>query len=788
MNGDSFRDRVADILRARYGQADVERKVGGKDADIVFSFAYPGGHPIRVAVECKDWARPLQSKQITNIYSEYIPAFNNNEIDSLWIVARKPIRAEQKETTRTYGIKLRIFSIEELVHQIIDFSSYMNHLIEEFRKDDLDDYYIMPRTNDGTRLHEDIAIRWLKKDGARPIAIIAEYGAGKTSYAKYLAAWLAKRALDDLLQPKPILLQLGNLTRQQSIRGLINNLFSDEFNIEGYSYRLFNLLLGQGSFVVILDGFDEMKHAMRSRDIVANLNMLRDFMKNKRSKFMLLGRPDPFTTIQDEFALKGGVTIGTQIIDDNTTLKFDIFGLAEFSDDELDAFLRAFLVSKTRNSGIGNKKAYIDARLQDIKTMNISSVVRKPVHAKMLGVLTAAPNWKIESTSEYDLFDHFVAGFLRRELSEKEARATIPESQRRQFMEKIAWWLWTKKKRISFSSDEVPDQVISSARGFFESGESKENIVREMLIGSILSRSMSSDLVVAKDAFSFYFPHKSYWEFLVAEYIASGNFRAVDTRDFVQGITLDVLKFLSERNNRGFLERLCRLLISYKDALVPFGFIEQFSGIVRWNSDEVARNIDRLGEGGLILAAAALSGGHASFEYFRGKFGSVGMPSSVSYRLGVMLFNLIVGERVELDDEMKQHALDIDALLFMRIIELIGFQTLLSAQYESSRQKQSSRLHVPPHVGESNARIFNDAIEFHKGGGKIIFHPSIIASVLKVGVIPYIDIGALIGRNIITIDARDFIKRYVGPNLRNAFERFLNGKKPEVIVGSSGLR
>jgi hypothetical protein len=375
MRGDSFRDRIAQVLRARYGQALTEHKVGGKDADIFFSMRYPGGAPIKIAVEAKDWQSPLQSHEITRIYSQYLPAFEAKDIDSLWIVAKHPFRAEQFETAQSFGMKLRLFTIESLYNEIIDFAPYLNFLVTEFDKGNFSSYYILPRSNDGLSLHDQVVLPWLKGSQSGPLAVIAGYGAGKTSYARYLARCLALVALDDATEPKPIYLQLGSLTKQQSIRSLINSLFSDEFSVDGYKYPLFNILLEQGHFVVILDGFDEMKHAMRTRDILSNFDNIRQFMKNTKSKFLVLGRPTPFLSVDDEAAFSPHITIGDQKLEDVTQIPFTMVGLDEFSDAEVERFLIGYLtqtiVEKTTESITDQQVTWVKNRVNEIKEKNI---------------------------------------------------------------------------------------------------------------------------------------------------------------------------------------------------------------------------------------------------------------------------------------------------------------------------------------------------------------------------------------------------------------------------------
>ena len=582
MRGDALRDQVARVLDARYGDATIERKLGGKDADIFFSIKFPGGRPIKIAVECKDWKRPLQSKDITRIYYEYAPAFEKQEIDSLWIVAPHPLRGEQDETIRSFGLKLRFFTLGTLTHELMDFTPYLKHLIEEFEADGLPQYYVMPRTTKNVAIHDDIILPWLSQADTKPVAIIAEYGAGKTSYAKFLASYLAKNALTDLSALKPILLHLGQLTRQQSLRALVNSLFSDEFGIEGYKYNLFDILLEQGNFLIILDGFDEMKHAMRKRDIVSNFESIRQFMGGKKSKYILLGRPDPFLSPEDELPLRGRVKIGAQLIHDVTKTSFQVVDVDDFTDQEVERFLFGFL-AKFDSNRQGDSK-YASKRVSEIRDKLILDVVRRPVHAQMLGALAASPGWQISASSEYDLYHHFVSEFLDRETTQKDARGNVPVDERYSFMQKIAWWMLITRKATSFTADQVPDRIINTARRYFEPNDTDEVILREMLLGSILGRKITTEFIVEKEAYSFYFPHRSYWEFLVAEYIGSSSFNQSDFGKLLEGVSPQVVKFLRERDDRSFIANLLNGFRKLKEG-ADFQLLAQLSDAIRWETD-----------------------------------------------------------------------------------------------------------------------------------------------------------------------------------------------------------
>jgi NACHT domain len=288
--GNEFRDQVAGVLAAKFRNVITEFALTGKKADIFFCEPlFPIGQR-KIAVECKAWKdNPLRSRHIAAIRSEYDPAFEANEIDSLWIVTGLAIEALPKRSTAPYGQALQVFSFAELQNSVINFHDYLTHLIEAFNENGLSSYYIETFTEDGQNLHEDIVVPWLKSDAAKPLAIFGGYGIGKSSYAKRLASFLADKALRNYDNRIPILLSLGGLTQAQSIRDLITVQFAAEHRVDGFNYPLFAKLNELGRFVLIFDGFDEMKHAMRRRDIETNLQSISQLV-SPASKVLVLGK------------------------------------------------------------------------------------------------------------------------------------------------------------------------------------------------------------------------------------------------------------------------------------------------------------------------------------------------------------------------------------------------------------------------------------------------------------------------------------------------------------------
>jgi NACHT domain len=706
MSGDDFRDRVAKIIKARYGHAFVEYKVGGKDADIAFNMRYPGGQPIRIAVECKDWGRAPSSEDLNVIYSGYMPAFNTNSIDSLWVVSSKPIRGEQAETVASYGIRFRVFTLESLYNEIIDFSPYLGSLVYDYKRDGLNEYYIMPRSDSGLDLHHDIILPWLNDTAASPIALVAGYGAGKTSYAKFLANFLGERALRSADCQKPIVLQLGNLTTHQNIRSLCNSLFVDEFNIDGYNYNIFRVLLEQGAFVIIFDGFDEMKHAMRRRDIIANFSDIHEFMKGTKSRYLLFGRPDPFISAEDELPLRSKMKFGTQIIKDPTKSEFLVIGLDEFNEGEVELFLEKF-IRRMIVSGNGEaREQYVSNRLREIRERGVIDLVKRPVHARMLGVLAASPDWKVEASSECELYAHFVSEFVRREVLEKKAREPLQEAIRIDFMVKIAWWLWTKIKRMSFTADEVPRWIISEAKKYFDYEIDEDVVLRELLVGSIYGRRIRSDLIVEKQAFSFYFPHRSYWEFLVAEYIASAAFGEEDVQSLVEGVSPQIVKFLRERIDRSFVPRLSGMLCRPGKGN-DLAFLVTISRAFSWTSEEVKELLESPESGALAFVCAAAIGGELSFGSFCQRLERLARSRHlIGMEEAIFLISLYCHHRGT-STEASEFALGINCRFLLEVIDTMGPSNLI----DFTRNRKSKRLVVvPKYVTDAALRFFNECV------------------------------------------------------------------------------
>jgi hypothetical protein len=195
--GNAFRDHVAELLKLAGWVGDTERLIGGKKADLLMARSVYG-RPWRLAIETKNYDSSLGMGELEKIIGGYFAAVQNHEINQLWIVSNYPLKGGKEFIDSIQWA--RHFTVEELLRNQMDFSSYLATLKFEHESSGLENYYISPQA----RLHSlqdsifdlgEYLATWLNGTNCSPIAIVEGYGTGKTSVARHLAYALASERL-----------------------------------------------------------------------------------------------------------------------------------------------------------------------------------------------------------------------------------------------------------------------------------------------------------------------------------------------------------------------------------------------------------------------------------------------------------------------------------------------------------------------------------------------------------------------------------------------------------------
>ena len=107
--------------------------------------------------------------------------------------------------------------------------------------------------------------------------------------------------------------------------------------------------------------------------------------------------------------------------------------------------------------------------------------------------------------------------------------------------ELLAWWLWAIKRTRTFTINDIP---ISLSRGFVADGEDAIGALREQLVGSIVEERSLGSLLNEKNAGTFYFPHLSFTEFLVSDYLLHRELTESDYNALSQSFEGEIQSFL----------------------------------------------------------------------------------------------------------------------------------------------------------------------------------------------------------------------------------------------------
>ena len=519
-SGDVLRDEAANLLKVKYRSVETEHRQNGKKIDIYFKHE-EYGKVIRLYVEAKDYSKPLTRPQVVAIWSDYSGIIDKNKPSCLLLITRQGLTADAQAFVQDEQSDMRHQTIWELENSVLGLTEYVRSLTTLFDENNLSSYYVSARADkvsygkDNELFTEAFSIdifqeieEWLRNDDYKPKAILGGYGAGKTSLARRVASSLANEALKNPLARRPVVIKLGAFTRYSDLTGLLAGLFTSEFPVDSFNVQHFLKQNAQGKLCIILDGFDEMKHAMTWADFHAQLSELNRLISGK-SKVLLLGRPSAFISLDEHYhVLRGKKKFGNDWRKIPNWPEFNEYVLLPFKPEERSEFVTKYLAAINTDW----EKDKCTARASEVnKLADLEhEIFSKPVHAKILTDLAADHSVDLKKfssgISRWDLYNLFFESLAERETT-KEARREIGEQGRRIFLREIAYWLWKDRGGLtSFHAIDIPSQLIQ--RLYFKVGAEEEAIKREYLTGASLEK---------KSGDAYFFAHRSFAEFLVAE-------------------------------------------------------------------------------------------------------------------------------------------------------------------------------------------------------------------------------------------------------------------------------
>lgn len=345
--GSELRDTVASLLRTRFDFVETEYRIDTTTADIMYTDTSNKLFPTKIAIECKDWTRSLNSKDISDIYNSYQPSFSSGEIDKLLIISRKELSQSPMDTVRRLP-NTQHSTYEQFVGSSMDFQLLLQENIAAFKNHESSKNFIPPRClNEECELEASV-LQWLEDTTCPAALVYGGYGLGKTTFSYYLASTLSSKFRKNEFSRVPIRIPLGGLFTKQDLKALI---CSELTGAEGqpavgnFSYNIFLQMVHQGFILLILDGFDEMRHAMSAEDFKFTFEQMSPLFEEK-SKVIVLGRPDAFFDNEEESDFIDAL-LNSSSENKDRVRKLEV---DKFSKSEVDSYLENFLTSEHKDN------------------------------------------------------------------------------------------------------------------------------------------------------------------------------------------------------------------------------------------------------------------------------------------------------------------------------------------------------------------------------------------------------------------------------------------------------
>jgi NACHT domain len=298
--GESLRDSIAQLLRMKYQTVVVEKRLKTTTADVFFIDDTNQLFQRKIAIEAKDWQRGLSSKEIADIYNLYAPSLINREVDFLWIIGRNPLLSSPQLSVESL-MNVIYSTFDEFQASLMNFTGLLRNNIVIYQHDDAFSDFIETRVRDRNETLLHYVTGWLESDYSGLI-IYGGYGLGKTTFSLYLASLLSQKYLDKEFRRIPIRISLSGMYSKQDLVALICSTLGGGDGgtpVRDFSYGLFLEMNRTGQYLLILDGFDEMRHAMDLDDFVYIFEQIKPLFRGQ-AKIIILGRPDSFLSSEEE--------------------------------------------------------------------------------------------------------------------------------------------------------------------------------------------------------------------------------------------------------------------------------------------------------------------------------------------------------------------------------------------------------------------------------------------------------------------------------------------------------
>jgi RNA polymerase sigma factor (sigma-70 family) len=509
-------EREVERLYSLLGAA-TSRRVLVKTYEIdVLATIQRGPVQITFAIECKEYGpRKLVSDgDMKSFVAKVLAGRECGRIDKGVFVTTSGYMKTAIATATLYGIQC--LTLGELENGLVKFDSYLARVLADYEASQLCQWFVEPRgseledyetLNHATleHVHADLVSyvdRVLFQLNRPRLAILGNFGTGKSSFCIHYQSILARRVLNDPSARIPIFINLRDFRSQldvhQAILGTLHRLPGVHIELAVY-----HELLRRGRFILLFDGLDEMAARVDRGVINENLRELDRLRSDGDCKYVVTCRTHFFQErVSEEFLLD-----------------YDVIYVIEWAEDQLKTYLMKRVPQRWRE---------LYERIVRIPALR--DLAKTPLLADML------VNGDLPASGDLNLYSLFTAYTQEWLVTQAKRRGAVMTARKRtDFVLALASALFSENSEsIHFSRLYALSQRVS---GYTDAAS----------IDHFDSDARTCTFITRDSAGRYGFLHRSFFEFFVAECVVQELTQGDAGLLRSQPLTPEIIEFLAGR-------------------------------------------------------------------------------------------------------------------------------------------------------------------------------------------------------------------------------------------------
>lgn len=571
--GDAFESRVARYYEALGFRVERNASIGGHQIDLLVSKFISGASIVSYMVEAKFRDGSLVGvNDVTPFVNTARDLIQTGDINGAVMVTNSGY--SDRAAGKAVGSRtIKLMTASQLEAEIFNSSESLFRICADYEQSSIEAEYIPLAAETGAQpsplVIEDVSAylaNWASRETGL-ITVTADFGAGKTTILERLFHDTAKARISDHSGRYPVLLRLRSLLSHTSLWAFISAQLRDHQYINP-PRAAFEAMRDQGSFLFLLDGFDEINTGATAVDRARYLERLAPLLTSP-SPCIITTRPTYFESFSEmNRILQALLSSGGQFdrvadttmdmsrllraLDIDRPMSLPTRALAErialtpLDEEQIRTYLSRFREQILRVTG------HDDVRLLEFlyRIYDLKDLLRRPMLLKM--VLVVALENRFDLTRDdltigpstlYEIYTQICA---ERDVSKKggieRSRNFLSRDERLEGCRQIAMAM-ARKGAIELQTSEVLDAIrsmpIKRTKAMKEMDEREvwDRAVTDIRVCSFLS---FTDTGVLQ------FAHRSFFEFFVAQSLVLGLGARLETISDFARLTLgrEIIDFL----------------------------------------------------------------------------------------------------------------------------------------------------------------------------------------------------------------------------------------------------